>query len=235
MSVLPTKGGAVSEQPGQPETSQTAEQASGNVQPQWLTREDAAALFAEQLEQVKREDQRQRDKMEARINKQHELLVAASAKLLGQAPTDAQKAELRNEAIAQVMALEEPAQPAKAQSKPAVNDDPILKDIEDVFKEVGAWVEESDPEAKELLKAMESGSPRKILAAAEAAAKAKLSRSLPANTQSATPQRTTILAGSATPAAGREGMARELQQLIEHPTPANLPRIRELRERLKTL
>ena len=215
MSVLPTKQAEPSTPPeAQPEPS-AVEQEKGE-KPQWLTREDAERLFAERMDAVRKEEQRQRDKLEARVRKQYEALESVSAKISGQPLTDAQKAELRNEAVAMVTNEEAPAQTEPPKAAPAASDqeDAIIKGIEEVFTELDSWVEETDPEAKALLEAMKSGNARKILKAAEEAAEAKKARLAGNVVQTPTPTlQHTVLAGNGRPPANPINKINDLDTL----------------------
>ena len=204
MAVLPTKPiDPSSEQAGQPENVSTGEQTLG-TQSNILTPDDVERIVSRRLEEAQREQQRQRDKLEARIQKQYQALEAVSAKVSGQPLTDGQKADLRNEA-AKIVMNDGDDKAAQQQAAPTEEDDPLLNDIAAVFQDVGVWVEENDPEAKELVQAMKSKSPRLVLQAAEKAAKAKQERLNSGNATQvqppANPLRNVVLAGSGQPSA----------------------------------
>ena len=221
--------------PQPPAQAEPLQEAAASTTTNVLTAEDVKRLVLEALETSKRAEQSQRDKMEARITANLQRTLE-DLKVLGVTPDDAQLSALRKQAVEQAR-RDDQAQPAPKkteQPEEEGDDDPLMNDIIDIFKEIGVAVEENDPEAARIKRVLNTGTPRQILKAAEEAAREKLARvgkAAPAPAQQIH-QPPTVLAGTNAPAVNREAMANELAELIKHPSPANLERMRILREKI---
>jgi len=158
---------------------ETAQGAQGNG----LTLEQIRAEMKVALVESKREEQSQRDKLEARVKKQVQDLATMFTAANGAAPTADQMKVIEQAARQQaVEPAESPAPapaPAQTQAAPAPGDNPLIALASEIMQEHGVTLEENDPEAKGLKLDEFKGTPRAWLKAFEAAVIAKQERTAP--------------------------------------------------------
>jgi len=221
--VQPTQPAQVGEQ-----QSETVAQGAGQLTPetvQGLIQQGVKAA----MEEIRRTEQSQRDKLEARIRRETEQRLAAM-KAAGIEVTDDQRKAVETVTRKQIAEpVEEP------------DNDPISEAASAMMDKAGVEILESDPEAA-LMKAARS--PEEYLAATKKAIALKKARdggakaTIKPQAEPETPEpqdnpaSRVVQTGTGGPGAGKEALTRELMDLLAHPKKENLPRIRELREKL---
>lgn len=229
------EGKAVAFQPGAGQPVENAPSgATGKGSAEYLTREEARQLLEKTLHDAKSYSDQIVGGLEKRVSKRYNDWVQTASGVMEL--TDEVKAKAKERIRAEEVEREAPAEPAAAQApaqaqakgQSQADDDPAAyanAGAKRLEKKYGVSLTTADPEAANLPK---SGDPDEWLDAYEAALQAKKQR---AEIPSAA--RITTMPGGSIPAMSQDAMLAEIEAWNQNPDPAKLPRIRELRAKLK--